>query len=148
MKPAETVRPTDYGNDLAVHNEAAVSTRFHSDTGRRVKRMALVLIACLMAGFLIVRVDRFIKDRIVSGETEQAASARVPVDVIEAHPVGMARKFVLPGQTAAWHASTIYARVNGFVGKWAADIGDTVHKGQVLALIGRASCRERVCHNV
>jgi len=135
MKPEETVRPTDYGNDLAVHDESAVSTQFHSDTGRQVKRVALVLIACLIAGFLIVRVDRFIKDRIVSGETEQAASARVPVDVIEAHPVGMARKFVLPGQTAAWHASTIYARVNGFVGKWVADIGDTVHKGQVLALI-------------
>jgi len=55
--------------------------------------------------------------------------------VIEARPVGSAQRFVLPGQTAAWHASTIYARVNGFVGKWFADIGDMVHKGQVLALI-------------
>jgi RND family efflux transporter MFP subunit len=42
---------------------------------------------------------------------------------------------VLPGQTAAWHSSTIYARVNGYVGKWSADIGDRVQHGQVLALI-------------
>ena len=27
------------------------------------------------------------------------------------------QRFALPGQTAAWHSSTIYARVNGYVGK-------------------------------
>jgi RND family efflux transporter MFP subunit len=42
---------------------------------------------------------------------------------------------MLPGYTAAWHASTIYARVDGYVGKWFVDIGDRVHAGQVLALI-------------
>jgi len=135
MKPEETVRPTDYGKDIAVHDESAVSTDFHPDTGRRIKRMALIFVGVLVAGFIVVRVDRFFKDRSVSGETERAATARVPVDVIEARPVGSAQRFVLPGQTAAWHASTIYARVNGFVGKWFADIGDMVHKGQVLALI-------------
>ena len=31
--------------------------------------------------------------------------------------------------------STIYARVNGYVAKWVADIGDHVSKGQVLATI-------------
>jgi RND family efflux transporter MFP subunit len=97
--------------------------------------MAVIFVGVLVAGFIVVRVDRFFKDRSVSGETESAATARVPVDVIEARPVGSAQRFVLPGQTAAWHASTIYARVNGFVGKWYSDIGDTVHEGQVLALI-------------
>jgi RND family efflux transporter MFP subunit len=42
---------------------------------------------------------------------------------------------VLPGYTAAWHTSTIYARVDGYVGNWSADIGDHVHAGQVLAVI-------------
>jgi RND family efflux transporter MFP subunit len=42
---------------------------------------------------------------------------------------------VLPGQTAAWYETTIYARVNGYVGKWLVDIGDHVNKGQVLASI-------------
>jgi RND family efflux transporter MFP subunit len=135
MKPAETVRPTDYGNDIAVHDESAVSTNFHPDTGRRMKKLAVIFACVLVAGFIVVRVDRFLKDRSVSGETERAAAAHIPVDVIEARPVGSAQRFILPGQTAAWHASTIYARVNGFVGKWYSDIGDTVHKGQVLALI-------------
>ena len=42
---------------------------------------------------------------------------------------------VLPGQTAAWYETTIYARVNGYVAKWLVDIGDHVKKGQVLATI-------------
>jgi RND family efflux transporter MFP subunit len=41
----------------------------------------------------------------------------------------------LPGDTAAWFETTIYARVNGYVSKWLVDIGDHVHKGQVLAVI-------------
>ena len=45
------------------------------------------------------------------------------------------QRLVLPGYTAAWHASTIYARVNGYVGNWYDDIGDHVHAGQVLAVI-------------
>jgi RND family efflux transporter MFP subunit len=135
MNPEETVRPTTYGDDIAVHDDAAVSTRFHPDTGHRIKKMAVIFGALLVATFSLVRVDRFIKDRSVAGETEQTATARHPVDVIEAHAVGVAQRFVLPGQTAAWHASTIYARVNGFVGKWYSDIGDAVKKGQVLALI-------------
>jgi len=44
-------------------------------------------------------------------------------------------KLTLPGQTAAWYESTIYARVQGYVGTWTADIGDHVRKGQVLATI-------------
>jgi RND family efflux transporter MFP subunit len=57
------------------------------------------------------------------------------VDTVEAKAVDAVQRFTLPGQTAAWHASTIYARVNGYVGKWFVDIGDHVTKGQVLALI-------------
>ena len=30
----------------------------------------------------------------------------------------------LPGETAAWYESTIYARVSGYVAKWYVDIGD------------------------
>jgi RND family efflux transporter MFP subunit len=41
----------------------------------------------------------------------------------------------LPGETAAWYQSTIYARVDGYVATWNVDIGDHVKKGQVLATI-------------
>ena len=45
------------------------------------------------------------------------------------------KDLILPGQTAAWFETTIYARVNGYVAKWLVDIGDHVKKGQVLAII-------------
>ena len=41
----------------------------------------------------------------------------------------------LPGETDAWYESTIYARVDGYVGAWNVDIGDHVKKGKVLAAI-------------
>ncbi len=41
----------------------------------------------------------------------------------------------LPGTTLPWYESAIYSRVSGYVGKWYADIGDHVKKGQVLAVI-------------
>ncbi|MEI9984677.1 MAG: hypothetical protein WDN69_16620 [Aliidongia sp.] len=55
----------------------------------------------------------------------------------------------MPGQTAPWYGTTIYARVDGYVGKWVSDIGDHVEAGQVLATIEdagtrcRARCRPR-----
>jgi RND family efflux transporter MFP subunit len=112
-----------------------VSTEFDPDTGRKVKKAALIFVVVLAFGFVAVRVDRYFKDRAVAAAAHEMAAAPHVVDVIEARAVGAVQRFSLPGQTAAWHASTIYARVNGYVEKWFVDIGDRVHTGQVLALI-------------
>ena len=42
---------------------------------------------------------------------------------------------VLPGSIQAFQSTTLYARSNGFLGKWLVDIGDHVTKGQTLAEI-------------
>jgi RND family efflux transporter MFP subunit len=89
----------------------------------------------LGVAFVLVSIDRLVKARSVARGTQQAASAPPLVDVITAQALGGPQHLVLPGYTAAWHESTIFARVNGFVGKWFVDIGDRVHAGQVLALI-------------
>lgn len=128
-------RPTDFGADAAKTDSQAASTSFEPDTGRKLKRAAIIFVVVLVAGFVAVRVDRFFKDRAVARAAQETASAPHGVDTIEARAVGAEQRFSLPGQTAAWHASTIYARVNGYVGKWFVDIGDHVHAGQVLALI-------------
>ena len=57
------------------------------------------------------------------------------MDIVVAKPVSAGQDLVLPGETAAWYETTIYARVNGYVAKWLVDIGDRVTKGQVLATI-------------
>jgi RND family efflux transporter MFP subunit len=135
MHPPEETRPTDYGRDVAVTETQPASARADAQTGARLKKLATIAGIVLAIVFLAVCIDRFVKERRVARATEEAASAPPTVDVIRVQPVGAVQRLVLPGQTAAWHTSTIYARVNGYVGKWFVDIGDKVHAGQVLALI-------------
>ena len=134
---AEEERPrrTEHERDVKTDHSDAVSTTFEPETGKRLKKAAIILVVVLAIGFAAVRLDRYFKDRRVIDETRQAASAPPVVEVIEAKPVGSVQRFTLPGQTAAWHATTIFARVNGYVGKWYSDIGDRVRSGQVLAQI-------------
>jgi RND family efflux transporter MFP subunit len=129
------VRRTDYGDDTQAVESHAASARFDAQTGARLKRLAVIVAIVFGVAFLLVSIDRIIKAYSVARDTRAAAAAPALVDVITAQPVGAVQRLVLPGYTAAWHASTIYARVDGYVGKWFVDIGDRVHNGQVLALI-------------
>jgi RND family efflux transporter MFP subunit len=67
--------------------------------------------------------------------TSRQASAPPVVNVVRVEKAPAWTSLTLPGETAAWFQSSIYARVNGYVGKWYVDIGDHVKKGQVLATI-------------
>jgi RND family efflux transporter MFP subunit len=131
----QEVRDTDYGTDTQDVESHAVSARFDPHTGERLKRGATIAAIVLGVALVLVSIDRFVKARSVARATQQATSAPPLVDVITAKAVGAVQRLVLPGYTAAWHASTIYARVNGYVGNWFVDIGDRVHAGQVLAVI-------------
>jgi len=131
----DEVRRTDYGDDTQAVESHAASARFDPRTGERLKRAAVIIAVVFGIAFVLVSVDRFFKARSVARATHEAAAAPPLVVIVTAQPVGAQQRLVLPGYTAAWHASTIYARVNGYVGKWFADIGDRVHAGQVLALI-------------
>jgi RND family efflux transporter MFP subunit len=112
-----------------------VSTRFSPDTGRRTKRGVVIGALVLAVCFIIVVIARFVHAHSVARANETAYRAPPPVDVVIAQPANAGQALVLPGETAAWYESTIYARVNGYVSKWMVDIGDHVKKGQVLAII-------------
>jgi RND family efflux transporter MFP subunit len=135
MVSKDDARETDYARDVTTTESEAVSTKFDPNTGRSLKKAVLIGAVVLIVGFLAVRIDRFFKERDVAESARETATAPHGVDTVEAKAVDAVQRFTLPGQTAAWHASTIYARVNGYVGKWFVDIGDHVTKGQVLALI-------------
>ena len=111
------------------------ASSFLPGTGRRLKLMVGGLVLVLAAGFLVMRVTRTLHDRALTREAIEAASAPQPVEVITVKPAASGQPLTLPGETAAWFESIIYARVNGYVGTWTADIGDHVKKGQVLATI-------------
>jgi len=135
MAGDDEVRETDYAAEITASESHAVSAGFDPGTGARLRRGAIICAALLGLAFVVVSVDRFVKARGVARATAEAMNAPPLVDVVVAEPLQGMQRLALPGQTAAWHASTIYARVSGYVGKWFVDIGDRVKAGQVLALI-------------
>jgi len=68
--------------------------------------------------------------------TETAADAAIPtVTVIRPDASAAGGALVLPGNVQAFNSAAIFARTNGYVRSWLADIGDRVSAGQVLAIL-------------
>jgi RND family efflux transporter MFP subunit len=112
-----------------------VSTAFSPDTGRKTKRGIVIAAVVLVLCFVLVSVVRYFHAHGVAEAGEAAYSRPPPVDVVIAKAATVGQDLVLPGETAAWYETTLYARVNGYVASWQVDIGDQVKKGQVLATI-------------
>jgi RND family efflux transporter MFP subunit len=127
---------TDYEDRVAADEVRAethsVSTAYAPDTARRLRKGGVIVACVLVVALLLVRIIGFFHERVLAGQAHSAVTAPHTVDVVIAAAVGAAQHFALPGQTAAWHASTIYGRVNGYVASW---IGDHVRSGQVMATI-------------
>lgn len=104
-------------------------------TASRMSIFALVLAGVLVVGFFYVNAERRDRTNKLAVTTREEMSRPPPVDVVSAKSSPLTQRLVLPGETAAWHDSKIYARVNGYVKNWLVDIGDPVSDGQVLALI-------------
>ena len=122
-------------DDTSRTESGAVSMEFEPNTARRTKVGTLIAAGFLVFGFIVIGIVRFFDERAVAQAGETAFATPPPVDVVVARPATVGQDLVLPGQTAAWYETTIYARVNGYVAKWVVDIGDHVKKGQVLATI-------------
>jgi RND family efflux transporter MFP subunit len=112
-----------------------VSTGFAPGTGRRIKIAAAATAIVLLSGFLLVHFLRASGESRLQEVSKAESSRRPPVNVIIARSSGATRPLTLPGETAAWYESTLYARVTGYVAKWFVDIGDHVRRGQILATI-------------
>ncbi len=106
-----------------------------TDTGRKIKVFAGTLAVSLLVGFFVVHYIKSADQRNLGRETEVTASACPIVSVVAARNAPSSLPLTLPGETAAWYESIIYARVDGYVARWNSDIGDHVQKGQILATI-------------
>ncbi|MGH6981354.1 MAG: biotin/lipoyl-binding protein, partial [Stellaceae bacterium] len=104
-------------------------------TGRRLQIAAAAVAVLLLVGFVVANRTRSAAEAELADAAHADADAPVPVIVVRAGTAPASQTLTLPGETAAWYESTIYGRVNGYVGKWVADIGDHVKKGEVLATI-------------
>jgi membrane fusion protein, multidrug efflux system len=103
------------------------------EMGRRLRRVVIGTAVVLSVGFLIMYADRTRADRLLAREAEATAVPLVDVAVVNGKVIE--GSLTLPGGTAAWYESTIYARVSGYVAHWSVDIGDHVSAGQLMASI-------------
>ena len=124
-----------YPDNVSRSEDDEVSTSFSAQTGQRTKRAVGIAATFLLVCFVAVILVRYFHAHAVAKAGETAFAAPPPVDVVIARPATAGQDLVLPGETAAWFETTIYARVNGYVAKWLVDIGDHVKKGQLLATI-------------
>jgi RND family efflux transporter MFP subunit len=121
-------------NTAHPENEST-SQNVRPDIGRKVTIFACILSLALTAGFLTIhRAKSAYHVELVNAALKEASAPPV-VNVVTVRNAPSTFALTLPGETAAWYDSTIYARVDGYVGTWKVDIGDHVKKGQVLATI-------------
>ena len=108
---------------------------FSAGTGRRLQIAAFAVAVLLLLAFLIVHIAKSHAERALARDTNAAAAAAPLVQVVSVREAAAGSSLTLPGETAAWYESSIYARVSGYVANWSADLGDHVAAGQVLATI-------------
>ena len=114
---------------------AQVSRVLPDETGTKIRRFAIIVAVVLLLAFVAVHFIKGHEAGEVAKGTAATSSAPALVNVITIKQAPAAVALKLPGATAAWYESIIYARVDGYVATWTSDIGDTVKKGQVMATI-------------
>ncbi len=103
--------------------------------GMKLSIFVAIFALALAIGFFLVHHHRASEESELAAQTSESANGLTTVSTVFVKAAPSSLPLTLPGETHGWYQSVIYARVNGYVDKWTADIGDKVTKGQVLATI-------------
>lgn len=107
------------------------------DPNRKLGRapiIGVVLAALLLGIFIAVGIrSRAHAEEMLSTSSQQ--NSVLPVGVTTPTQGAGPLEITLPANTQAYIDTPIYARTNGYLRKWYADIGTRVHRGQILAEI-------------
>jgi RND family efflux transporter MFP subunit len=114
--------------------EGTVQDKSH---GAGVGLATYAILAAVAVIFVIVIAVGFISRQKAEADLKQAtaAAAITTVNVVYPKTGAPTDEIVLPGNTQAFTDAPIFARTNGYVKSWNADIGTRVKKGQLLAEI-------------
>jgi len=130
MTPIET-------KNLEVAMEWLRNNPVPNNPGRAFSKRAIAIIA-IVTVCVALAIASGVHTRL-KAETrlrESAQASAIPyVDVVSPKASTDADEIALPGSTAAFNDTPIYARTNGYVNRWYVDIGTRVRKGQLLATI-------------
>jgi RND family efflux transporter MFP subunit len=134
----ETGQPAGHANGRTTTTptgEGRVSTDAAPGTGRMLAFVTVGLAIVLGIAFFIAYAVRTHAENAAQRQASATSDAKAAVDVVSVEPTPNSYPLTLPGQTAGWFQSTIFARVDGYIESWSADIGDRVKQGQTLAVV-------------
>ncbi len=111
----------------------------HAPGNPRSRRVFWIVLLVALAVFAVVLLagwlPRHNTNKHNEEQAEQRRNAKPVVEVAEVKRSKARAGLVVPGTTLPLTEAYIYARANGYLKKRLADIGDHVHKGQLLAVI-------------
>jgi RND family efflux transporter MFP subunit len=116
-------------------DDPASAQRYSGGTGGRIVRVVVVIALALGLGYFFVHRQKTEAEARLADATARDAGEAPVINAVTAARSSATQSLSLPGETAAWDETMIYARVNGYVDKWFVDIGDQVWAGQTLATI-------------
>ncbi len=111
---------------------AAADTAVHTFNARRLQ-IGVLVGAAVLTTVVIVGVG----GRLATSAELHAVNleSQAPTVTVVRPQVAQPAAIVLPGRLEAWSEAPVYARANGYLRRWYADIGDHVRSGQILAEI-------------
>jgi RND family efflux transporter MFP subunit len=125
----------DLREEPAGHGHVPVATSYAPGTGNRLRIFAGAFAIILAVAFFLVHHLRGREETVLATSTAESAEQAPLVEVTRVELAPPIQSLTLPGEVRGWYASTIYARVSGYVAKWIVDIGDVVKKDQVMATL-------------
>ena len=99
----------------------------------RFSLLILIVLAVFAGLFAVGYVPRHKQEKARDAEADQNAAAAPTVTVVPAKATPDTTTVTLPADTKSLRETFVFARANGFVKSWSADIGQRVEAGQVLA---------------
>jgi RND family efflux transporter MFP subunit len=127
--------PVETGSEKQLTIEAAAPIEHQAPKKPKTKHWAAAIVAFLAAAGALTS---GILPRVTARTTlrKETAQMAVPtVAVIRPERTAQSEEIVLPANVQAFISAPIYARTNGYLKKWYADIGAHVKEGQLLAEI-------------
>jgi len=106
------------------------------DSGNRIRALKRFGIGAALVALVIVAVGISVRSSAKRDLSTVAAEASIPtVATVVPDDSEATNSLLLPGNVQAYNSAAIYARTNGYVRRWLADIGDRVRAGQTLAIL-------------
>ena len=100
----------------------------------------IIFLVAFFAGFL----PRHERNKHVAQQTSDRQKATPVVDAVRVAKAPAGAPLVIPGTTTPLTEAFIYARANGYLKRRLVDIGDHVHRGQLLAIIDSPDLDQQV----